>query len=363
MYIHELKQWPDFYWDSEKIYSFLVKVRHNQGRLIGSMRSIGFKISEAAFLSTLTQEVIKSSEIEGEFLDPSIVRSSVARHLGVKDGALARVDKNVEGVVDMIFDATQNYDLPLTKKRLLSWHHSLFPLQRSKIEVGRWRKGAVRVVSGHFGKEVIHFEGPDAEKVPHEINAFLDWFNNESKLDLVLKAAIAHLWFVTIHPFEDGNGRTGRAIVDLLLARSEKSERRFYSLSSQIQKERKNYYVILEKTQKGNLDITNWIEWFLGCLERAIEEALQTLDKVVHKAHFWELLSNVSLNERQNKVLNLLLEGFKGKLTTSKWAKITKCSQDTAYRDINDLIDKEILIKNPEGGRSTSYSLAKYALS
>ena len=360
MYIHELENWPHFLWDRESVANSLVQLRHQQGLLIGGMESIGFHLREETVLQTLTQDVVKSSEIEGEFLDQSLVRSSVARHLGIESAALNRVDRNIDGVVEMVLDATQRFDQPLTKERLLHWHASLFPTGRSgfkNIRVAAWRNSPVQVVSGRMGDETIHFEGPTEGLVDHEMERFLNWLNNESTLDLVLKAALAHLWFVTIHPFDDGNGRIGRAIVDLLLARSEKSSHRFYSLSAQIQVERKSYYAILEQTQKGNLDITRWIEWFFGCLGRAIKNALATLDIVVHKARFWESFPGDSLNERQRKMINRMLDGFEGKLTSSKWAKIAKCSQDTAYRDILDLIDRGILIKNSEGGRNTSYSL------
>lgn len=362
MYIHELENWPHFLWDKDIIAELLISMRHQQGRLIGGMESIGFHLTQKTILQTLTQDVVKSSEIEGEILDQSLVRSSVARHLGMESGALDIRDRKVDGVVEMILDATQRFDQPLTKDRLFHWHASLFPTGRSgfaKIKVGSWRSGSIQVVSGHMGKETLHFEGPPAQRVNHEMELFLAWLNHETILDPVLKAAIAHLWFVTIHPFDDGNGRIGRAIADLLLARSEKSSHRFYSLSAQIQKERKNYYAILEKTQKGNLEITPWIEWFFSCLGRAIENALSTLDVLKQKARIWESLAEVPLNERQRKIVNCLLDGFDGNLTTSKWAKITKCSQDTAYRDILDLIDRGILIKNPEGGRNTSYSLKK----
>ena len=318
---------------------------------------------EETVLQTLTKDVVKSSEIEGEILDQSLVRSSVARHLGMDSVALDIVDRNVDGVVEMMLDATQKFDEPLTKERILGWHAALFPSGRSgfkKIRVGAWRASSIQVVSGSMGKETLHFEGPAAERVDHEMKLFLDWLNNDATVDLVLKAAIAHLWFVTIHPFEDGNGRIGRAIVDMLLARSEKSSHRFYSLSAQIQKERKSYYAILEQTQKGKLDITSWLEWFLSCLGRAIEEALSTLDTVMYKARFWEAFAEVPLNERQRKIINCLLDKFEGKLTSSKWAKLAKCSQDTAYRDILDLVDRGILIKNSEGGRSTSYSLHSF---
>lgn len=360
MYIYEVENWPHFLWDKKRLSELLIQLRHEQGRLLGGMGSIGFHAQAESVLSALTKEVVKSSEIEGEILDQSLVRSSVARHLGIDIGATDPQDKNIEGVVEMILDATQKFDQPLTKERLFHWHSSLFPDGRSgfsKIRVGAWRTGHVEVVSGRIGNEIVHFEGPSAKRVIHEMQLFLDWFNNEKSLDLVLKAAIAHFWFVTIHPFEDGNGRIGRAIADLLLARSENSSRRFYSLSAQIQKERKQYYAILEKTQKGDLDITAWIEWFFNCLRRSIDGAISTLSKILHKAQFWEELSGTSLNDRQRKIINRLLDGFEGKLTTSKWAKIAKCSQDTAHRDILDLIDRQILRKNPAGGRSTSYSL------
>ena len=365
MYIHELPDWPHFSWDKPKIQDLLVKIRHQQGRLIGGMESLGFHLREQTVLQTLTQDVVKSSEIEGEILDSSQVRSSVARHLGIEKAALGPLDRNVEGVVQMILDATQNFDRPLTKERLFEWHAALFPESSKsfkKITVGKWRKGPVCVVSGQMGKEKIHFEAVPAERVNDEMEYFLQWINEEHSIDLVLKAALAHLWFVTIHPFDDGNGRIGRAIADLLLARSEKSSHRFYSLSEQIQKERKHYYAILESTQKGTLSVTAWIEWLLGCLQRAIQGAFNVLQTVLGKAKIWESLGDIALNERQRKVLNRLLDGFEGKLTSSKWAKIAKCSQDTAHRDIVDLIDKGVLIKNLEGGRSSSYSLRERSL-
>ena len=360
MYIHELEGWPNFFWDQDVVANLLIQLRHQQGRLMGGMESIGFFLREETVLQTLTQDVVKSSEIEGEILNPALVRSSVARRLGIDVAAATTVDKNVEGVVEMMLDATQKFDQPLSKERLLHWHAALFPTGRSgftKINLSAWRKGPVQVVSSHMGKETLHFEAPSAERVDTEMKVFLDWINQEASLDFVLKAAIAHLWFVTIHPFEDGNGRIGRAIADLLLARSEKSSHRFYSLSAQIQVERKDYYAILEKTQKGTLDITPWIKWFFGCLGSAIENALLSFDSILDKAYFWEALGEISLNARQRKMINRLLDGFHGKLTSSKWAKIAKCSQDTAYRDILDLINRGILTKNPEGGRNTSYSL------
>lgn len=364
MYIHELKNWPNFLWDREKISNLLVQLRHQQGRLLGRMELMGFRLCEETVLQTLTQDVVKSSEIEGEILDRSLVCSSVARHLGMENAALGVVDRNIDGVIEMILNATQKFDEPLTKERLLGWHAALFPTGGSpitKIRVGAWRMGPVQVVSGQMGKETLHFEAPLAELVDHEMELFLDWFNNETTVDLVLKAALAHLWFVTIHPFDDGNGRIGRAIVDMLLARSEKSSHRFYSLSAQIQKERKSYYAILEQTQKAQfgMDVTVWIEWFFNCLSRAMEGALSTVDAVIYKAQFWDAFAEASLNERQRKIINCMLDGFDGKLTSSKWAKIAKCSQDTAYRDILDLLNQGVLIKNLEGGRSTSYSLQK----
>lgn len=360
MYIYERKEWPKFLWNQAKLTDLLIALRHQQGRLIGGMQTIGFHFNEETILQTLTQDVVKSSEIEGEILDHTLVRSSVARRLRMDNGALGPVDRHVDGVVEMVLDATQQFDKPLTKERLFAWHAALFPTGwsgLSKIRVGKWRTGPVQVVSGRMDKDKVHFEGPPPERLEHEMKFFLDWCNHETALDPVLKAALSHLWFVTIHPFDDGNGRIGRAIADMMLARSEKSSRRFYSLSAQIQLERKNYYAVLEQTQKDGLDVTLWIEWFLKCLARAIENALSTLNTLVHKARFWESLSGTPLNERQRTIINLMLEGFEGKLTSSKWAKITKCSQDTAYRDIVELIDRGILIKNPASGRSTSYSL------
>ncbi|HEX4839332.1 MAG TPA: Fic family protein [Rhabdochlamydiaceae bacterium] len=357
MYIHELKDWPRFVWNQERLSELLIQLRHLEGRLIGGMESIGFHFRDETVLQVLTQDVVKSSEIEGEILDKTLVRSSVARHLGMDIAGLKNTDRNIEGVVEMTLDATQKFDEPLTKERLLKWHALLFPSGNKRITVGEWRKEVVQVVSGRIDKETVHFEAPPAERVDHEMKLFLEWFNQETAMDLVLKAAIAHLWFVTIHPFEDGNGRIGRALCDLMLARSEKSSHRFYSLSAQIQKERSSYYAILEQTQKGNLDIGSWIEWFFNCMRRAIEEALVVLGWIRSKSQFWEMVAEISFNERQRKIINRVWDGFEGKLTSSKWAKIAKCSQDTAYRDILDLIDKGILAKNPDSGRNTSYHL------
>lgn len=360
MNIYEQKGWPNFSWKHERIADLLVHLRYQQGLLLGGMESLGFKWQEATLLQTLTQDVIKTSEIEGEHLDQSVVRSSVARHLGMDIGALDKSDRNVDGVVEMMLDATQKYDQALTKERIFNWHASLFPTGRSgstKIQVGEWRTGPVEVVSGPMDKGTVHYEAPRADRVDFEMKLFLDWLNNEKTLDSVLMAALAHLWFVTIHPFSDGNGHIGRAIADHLLARSENSSLRFYSLSAQIQKERRDYYEILESTQKGALDITPWIEWFFGCLKRSIENALENLNLIKIKVHFLESLKEVSLNDRKRKIIDRLLDGFEGKLTTSKWAKMANCSQDTAHRDILDLIEKGILKINPERGRSTSYSL------
>ena len=364
MYIHELANWPHFLWDQTKFSDLLIELRHKQGRLIGAMESVGFPARDEASLEVLTEDVIKSSAIEGEILDPFLVRSSVARHLGMEVAGLSPPDKNVEGVVEMMLDATQNFKEPLTKERLFNWHKSLFPKKQigaAKMTVVAWRRGRVQVISGKIGNQTVHFEAPPAAQVDQDMALFLDWVGRETNIDPVLKSAIAHLWFVTIHPFDDGNGRIGRAITDLLLARSENSPRRFYSLSAQIQAERKGYYAILERTQKGTLDITPWIEWFFNCLKEAIEDALSTLDMVLYKTQFWEALTTVPLSERQRKMLNRLLDGFDGKLTSSKWAKMTKCSQDTAHRDILDLIERGILTKDPGGGRSTSYSLTSPA--
>ena len=328
------------------------------------MEALGFKVREEAVLRTLTDDVLKSSEIEGEKLDADQVRSSVARRLGMDIGGLKAADCHVEGVVEMMLDATQHYQQPLTQARLFEWHASLFPTGRSgmhTIRVGAWRDESaapMQVVSGPVGRERVHFEAPPAERLDEEMRKFLEWFNGDVTMEPVLKAALAHLWFVTIHPFDDGNGRIARAIADMALARSERSPQRFYSMSAQIREERAEYYRILEQTQQGALDVTPWMEWFLACLTRAIEGAQSTLSGVIAKARYWEKLRNVPLNERQRLVINKLLEGFEGKLTTSKWAALTKSSQDTALRDIQQLLERGVLVRNSAGGRSTSYSLA-----
>ncbi len=363
IFIHQNHNWPNFIWKNDEIINLLSEARNLQGRLIGKMESLGFELRSEAMLDTLTLDVLKSSEIEGEYLNPDQVRSSVARKLGIEIAGSVEWDRNVEGVVEMMLDATQNCFKPLTAERLFDWHAALFPTGRSgmyKITVGNWRNdttGPMQVVSGALGKEKVHFQAPDSIIVEKEMHQFLDWFNNSSGLDLVIKAAIAHLWFVTIHPFEDGNGRITRALTDMVLAQSDNSSQRFYSMSAQIRIERKQYYALLETTQKGNLDITEWIKWFLTCLINALKSSDLTLLRVLLKADFWTKHSKTMINERQKNILNKLLDGFDGKLTSSKWAKIAKCSKDTAIRDINDLIDKNILQKEAAGGRSTNYEL------
>jgi Fic family protein len=362
-YIHQLETWPQFSWKLERLAEPLAVVHHEQGRLLGRMEHLGFQSQQEALLMTLTEDVLKSSEIEGERLNEDMVRSSIARRLGIDVGGLEAVDRNVEGVVEMMLDATGQYDKPLTAERLFNWHAALFSSGMSgmkRIKVGAWRDAAedpMQVVSGPLGRQRVHFEAPAAPRLNREIKAFLGWFNRPNEKDWVLKAALAHLWFVTIHPFEDGNGRIARAIADMGLARSENSSQRFYSMSAQIRRERQTYYDRLEQAQQSTMDVTNWMEWFLDCLIRAIEGAQATLASVLAKARFWEFVAAVSLNERQKLVINRLLDNFEGKLTTSKWAKLAKCSQDTAARDILDLVSKGVLKRNAEGGRSTSYSI------
>jgi Fic family protein len=364
VYIHQFTDWPHFQWDEQKLTPLLAEVRHRQGRLLGRMEGLGFKLQAEANLHTITLDVLKSSEIEGEKLNPDQVRSSIARRLGMDVAGLIPADRHVEGIVEMMLDATQDYKATLSDKRLFDWHAAMFPTGRSgmhKIVVGSYRDNPktdpMQVVSGPMGREKVHFEAPEAYLLEAEMKKFINWFNSEKKTDPVLKAAIAHLWFVTIHPFDDGNGRITRAITDMQLSRADNSSQRFYSMSAQIRLERNAYYNILEKTQKDSLDITAWIDWFLQCLGRAIANTDETLAVVLNKARFWEKHKEASLNERQKLMLNKLLDGFEGKLTSSKWAKITKTSQDTAGRDINDLLEKDILIKEPSGGRSINYLL------
>lgn len=364
-FIYQQDNWPDFKWKAEDIVNLLGEARNLQGRLMGKMESLGFELRNEALLDTLTLDVLKSSEIEGEILNPDQVRSSIARRLGMEIAGSVDSDRNVDGVVEMMLDATQNSFKPLTADRLFDWHAALFPTGRSgmyKITVADWRKdttGPMQVISGALGKKKVHFQAPDSDLVEKEMLRFLDWFNNFDKIDLVLKASVAHLWFVTIHPFEDGNGRIARALTDMLLAQADKSNQRFYSMSAQIRQERKGYYEILEKTQSGNLDITKWIKWFLQCLVNALKSNDASLRRVLFKADFWNRHAETPMNERQRNMINKLLDGFDGKLTSSKWAKIAKCSKDMAIRDINDLIHKDILQKEAAGGRSTNYELKK----
>jgi Fic family protein len=364
VYIHQLQEWPNFVWSKEILAEKLAEIRHRQGRLLGKMEGLSFNLQAEANLRTLTLDVLKSSEIEGEILNPDQVRSSIARHLGMEIGGLVQADRNVEGIVEVMLDATQHCNAALTEDRLFAWHGAMFPTSRSgmrKIVVGRFRDNAkedpMRVVSGPLGAERVHFEAPDSQLLPVEMSRFLNWFNTGNNLDPVLKSAIAHLWFVTIHPFDDGNGRIARAITDMQLCRADHSNQRFYSMSSQIKNEKNVYYELLEKTQKESLDITAWLDWFLSCLDRALGNTDETLAVVLKKARFWDTFSSIPLNDRQRIMLNKLLDGFQGKLTSSKWAKITKTSQDTASRDISYLLEKEILIKEKAGGRSTSYIL------
>jgi Fic family protein len=363
LFIHQLEHWPNFTWKVEEFVNLLSEARNLQGRLLGRMEAVGFELRNTAILDTLTLDVIKSAEIEGEILHPHQVRSSIARKLGMDIAGSVESDRNVDGMVEMLLDATQSCFEPVSVDRLFGWHAALFPTGRSgmyKITVADWRtdsSGPMQVVSGAMGKEKVHFQAPGAALVPFEMHRFLAWLNENSDMDLVIKAAVAHLWFVTIHPFEDGNGRITRALTDRLLAQSDGSTQRFYSMSAQIRLERKQYYEILESTQKGNLDITNWMKWFLNCLINALKSTDTVLNRVLTKADFWNKHSETTLNERQVKLINRVLDGFDGKLTSAKWAKIAKCSKDTAIRDINDLMYKNILQKEEAGGRSTSYVL------
>jgi Fic family protein len=367
-YIHELRGWPGFTWDSKVLAPLLSEVRLRQGLLVGKMRGYGLASRWIATLKVLTEETIKSSAIEGVVLDPENVRSSLARRLGLEVGGLtAHKDRYVDGVVEMMLDATQEFSKPLTKERLFGWHAHLFPGVRTtsdRFRVGAWRndsRGSMQVVSGPVGRHKVHYEAPKADRVESEMGKFLAWFDANEQEDPLLKAAIAHLWFITIHPFEDGNGRIGRAIAEVCLARSDGSAQRFYSMSSQILEERKDYYEVLEKTQAGSLDITEWLTWFLGCLDRAIEQSNQITNSALEKEIFWKSLKQrkVSLNSRQTKVLNKLLGGFEGKLTRDKWMKMTNASSRTALRDIEELISIGIVEQEEAGGRSTSYRLKR----
>ena len=362
MYIHQRKDWTKFTWDAEVITPLLGQVRHRQGKILGVMQGLGFRLQEETVLKTLTLDVVKSSEIEGEQLNPEQVRSSIARRLGIEIAGAVPAERNVEGVVEMLLDATPRYDDKLTDDRLFGWHAALFPTGRSgmyKIKTAAWRDDAMQVTSGPMGKETLHFEAPTADKVPAEMDLFLDWFNSSQDIDPVLKAAFAHLWFVTIHPFEDGNGRITRAITDMQLARADQSKQRFYSMSAQIQADRNNYYEILESTQKGDLDITPWLEWFLKCLLHSMAQTDETIFLTLKRTQFWETHRTKDFNPRQQKILQLLLDDFFGKLTVSKYAKITKVSNDTSLRDIQDLMSKGILAQEGSG-RSTSYMFVSF---
>lgn len=359
MYIYEQKNWPQFTWDAESISKILGSVRHRQGQILGQMQALGFRIQEETMLKALTMDVIKSSEIEGELLNPEQVRSSIARRLGIEIAGALPAERDVDGIVEMMLDATQRYDISLTDERLFDWHAALFPTGRSgmyKIKTAAWRDDVMQVTSGAMGKEIVHFEAPPASKVPTEMSAFLNWIEKYTDIDDVLKAGLAHLWFITIHPFDDGNGRIARAITDMLLARADKSSQRFYSMSAQIQAERNKYYDILESTQKGNLDITAWLIWFLDCLMRSMEQTDETIKKTMARAQFWEKNKETSFNARQQKIVQLLLDDFFGTLKVSKYAKIAKTSTDTALRDLQDLVKKEVL-EQVGSGRSTSYQL------
>lgn len=359
-YIHDHENWWQFRYDSQKIMNELGRVRAKQGVVLGRMLSLGFVSQDEAALSNMSLELVRSSEIEGQRLNLEEVRSSIARRLGIETAGLVPVSRYVEGVVEMQLDATQNYDKPLSHDRLFGWHNVLFPTGMSglyRIDVGKYRSGEMQVVSGPMGKEKVHYQAPSADRVPAEMERFIDWVNNNEDIDCVLKAAIAHLWFVSIHPFDDGNGRITRALTDMLLARSEKCSKRFYSMSAEIKVLQKEYYDVLERTQHGDGEITEWLLWFLGCFEQALDSTQGTLSSVMRKADFWDHHRDVTFNERQRKLLNMQFDGFFGKLTSSKWAKIAKCSSDTALNDINDLITKGILKKSDEGGRSTNYVL------
>ncbi len=362
-YIWQAEDWPKWRYDLAALAGPLAEVSRAQGLLMGRLADVGMGLRDQASLSALTEDVVKTSEIEGERLDAETVRSSIARRLGVDIGALSPVDRHVEGVVEMVLDATANCAAPVTRERLFGWHAALFPTGYSgltKIKVGGWRddaSGPMQVVSGPIGRQRVHFEAPPADRLEAETSRFLEWINGETGEPPLIKAGLAHLWFVTLHPFDDGNGRIARAIGDLLLARADGSPQRFYSLSAQIQRERKAYYDILERTQKGTLDVSEWLAWFLDTLHRAVDQAQHTLDAVLAKARFWQRFAGTPMNARQVKLLNRLLNGFEGKLTTSKWAAIAKCSPDTALRDINELLAHGVLRKAAAGGRSTHYEL------
>jgi Fic family protein len=363
MYIHERQNWTNFFWDNDKLSLKLSNIRHLQGRLLGRMESLGFELIERATMESLILDVVDTSRIEGEFLNPELVRSSIARRLGVENVDFLKTPRNIDGIVDVILDATQNFEKPLTEKRLLGWHNSLFQSGFSgpiPIDVAKYRSGGMKVISGNYGKEKVHFVAPTADRVSTEMEQFLKWLNEDTKLDLVLKSMIAHFWFVTIHPFDDGNGRIARAILDMQLAKSDKSKIRFYSLSNQIFKEHKKYNEIIEKTQKGNQDITAYLDWFLGCFERALLASDQNLELILDKAHFWESYKSITINQRQRVVINYLYDNHSKDLSflrTSSYAKLVKCSTDTALRDLQDLVAKDMMIVE-NSGKKTNYIIA-----
>jgi Fic family protein len=365
MYIHERKEWPDFTWDEAGLSMLLAEARHEQGLLLGRMAALRFEMREEASVLVLIQDAVNTSEIEGEILNPRSVRSSIAKKLGLEDANPTPSDRNVDGLVEVLLDATRKCDQPLSEDRLLGWHAALFPTGRSgmkRIAAGEWRNdetGPMQVISGPLGREKVHFQAPGHERLADEMKRFLSWFNASDKLDSVIQSALSHFYFVTIHPFDDGNGRVARAIGDMQLARADKTDLRFYSMSSQIQKEKKLYYKTLEECQKGTLDLSVWIDWYLNCFFRAIKGTQTILESTLKKGSFWKEHADKTFNSRQREMLNRLLDGFEGKMTSSKWAKITKCSQDTAQRDINDLIKGGIFEKEEAGGRSTSYRLCK----
>ncbi|MDR0296044.1 MAG: DUF4172 domain-containing protein [Prevotellaceae bacterium] len=366
MYIHERKNWTDFSWDNEKILPTLASVRHLQGRLLGQMERLGFDLTEKATLESLILDVVDTSKIEGEFLNPELVRFSIARKLGIESIEFQIIPRNIDGIVDILLDATQNWDKPLAQERLLGWHNSLFQSGYSgyaKIDVARYRSAGMKVVSGTFGREKVHFEAPAPERLSYEMNVFLDWLNNQNHLDLVLKSFISHFWFVIIHPFDDGNGRLARAIMDMLLARSDGSKIRFYSMSNQIFKEHKYYNSIIEKTQKGTSDITEYLEWFLGCFERALLSSEKNLEIILDKSRFWDNHKFISINERQRLIINYLYDNYDrgiGFLRTAVYAKQAKCSTDTALRDLQDLVTKGLL-KVEDSGKRTNYLISSPA--
>lgn len=364
IYIWQKDNWPQFSWNESEINDLLIEVHRSQGILLDRMRMFGIEQRNNSLVESMTDEILNSSNIEGERLDHDSVRSSLAKHLRIEIEGLPNTNHYIDGIVQVMLDATSNHEKALTKDRLFNWHAALFPTGRSgyfPITVANWRQGEepMQVVSGALGKEKIHFEAPHSSMVPEMMNVFLDWLEKENNIDPFVKAAIAHIWFVTIHPFDDGNGRICRTITEMLLSRADKSKHRYYSLSSEIMLQRKLYYEILEATQKGNLNITDWIEWFLQALTNALNTSIAKTDSLIQKVSFWDTHRNCALNERQRKIINMLFDGFEGNLTSSKWAKINKCSQDTANRDINDLLDKQILRRNKEGGRSTNYVLVR----